>query len=962
MRYALLTMVLNSLVLQKDSERDPASFPRERMAPPCPEKTKLQQFRESTFCWLPAFCWVAESPWGVHLAGMAVLLLWAMVEIWVSSWLTALQTKPPRPVVRLDIKPEREKEVEIPQPTRSLCLCRTPASDFASYEPLYWGDRYSSIAYPDVAYPDVEYPDVAYTDVGNWHHDDILCAEYDRHRSPSPISKASLKDPCFSSSSSSSTSAFFLSRLKNLDLCSTSEKWSSAKDSVGTLDSRPGDEMSETKASISCSELDSSVSKEKEKTAPEGETETRPSSLEEGELQPLASFAQINILESYEKDDHIVFVERSLAIHMGPVPPLQVKSPTVTEEKPTKVDSMNQTSFSDQEQEEEKKPTTLHFIDQKSLQNIDNHIKHKHMASLQGLVCTVKKTVLKASGQTRPCFRPDVTSRATSPWGDFVPDSSVLKNMDEKTRCFLEQHVKKKMVQWHCGIPTVIAQSFDMVQSSLQSCRELESSGRTGKEKQTEVTKDSGSLAGLISPGRKSPAVVARHTEMLPKTEEDAVLHSVDPQRIRKLTFHAAVKKLEIAMAAFPSVVETSFQIFRTLSDRVLPKLIRFGNKALRLKHPSLTFIGKEALCIIDLNIKHKRLAHIWSLPTLSIESAAKMTSSSSEPEEDPAKRLSKKKPYIAESIWEPDPKGKALHAGASDILDSSISLSSPSSLSSPLVSEMTTGSSELTGPKKDISQGVSYKPRVTISIPDTWPKEKIRAPTMKPLAVTPELPESSTSSFSSSSFSPEKLSESYVRPAPSQKLLTSSVSSQTERTLEDPRVKTPPSLEPKEGVEADGKGTKIEKEAEAETEEGAKVDGRGTEPKMEEEEPISRTSIFLELELKKEKLNLHLLKKIEAYLQPQQRAAIEFNVDVDKAAGRKAKKPAPTHDRSGPATREKPRRPFCYVCMPLDETGSTVKTVCWALPKWILEMNGYRVPQVARFEGRGRGPRPAPK
>ncbi|XP_061456295.1 zinc finger protein RFP-like [Rhineura floridana] len=48
-----------------------------------------------------------------------------------------------------------------------------------------------------------------------------------------------------------------------------------------------------------------------------------------------------------------------------------------------------------------------------------------------------------------------------------------------------------------------------------------------------------------------------------------------------------------------------------------------------------------------------------------------------------------------------------------------------------------------------------------------------------------------------------------------------------------------------------------------------------------------------------------------------------------------------------------KPCRPFCYICMPLEENGAAVKTVGWALSKRILEMNGNPVPQVVWFESK---------
>lgn len=167
-------------------------------------------------------------------------------------------------------------------------------------------------------------------------------------------------------------------------------------------------------------------------------------------------------------------------------------------------------------------------------------------------------------------------------------------------------------------------------------------------------------------------------------------------------------------------------------------------------------------------------------------------------------------------------------------------------------------------------------------------------------------------------------------------------------------------------GAKADGKRTEAETGAGpagrgAPAAPWAEGDGNGRAESKgwqeEEDRPVTHTSILLELELKKEKLNLHLKKRLGAPLLPQQRAALELSVDVDRPPGsRKAKRAAPQPPPPGPEAQGKPSRPFCYVCMPLDDSGSGVKTVCWDLPRWILDLNGHRVPQVARFEKRSKG------
>ncbi|KAK9393019.1 hypothetical protein NXF25_016281 [Crotalus adamanteus] len=105
---------------------------------------------------------------------------------------------------------------------------------------------------------------------------------------------------------------------------------------------------------------------------------------------------------------------------------------------------------------------------------------------------------------------------------------------------------------------------------------------------------------------------------------------------------------------------------------------------------------------------------------------------------------------------------------------------------------------------------------------------------------------------------------------------------------------------------------------------------------------PITRASLFLQLDLTKEKLNLHLQKRLEAALRPRQRAGLSLRVGT--GAGK---------ERGPP-----PHRPFCYVCMAPERRGAAVRTGCWALPQRILDMSDGRVPQVARLERRPREPR----
>ncbi|KAM6423772.1 leucine-rich repeat transmembrane protein CCDC168 isoform 1-T3 [Liasis olivaceus] len=370
---------------------------------------------------------------------------------------------------------------------------------------------------------------------------------------------------------------------------------------------------------------------------------------------PRTSFAQINILQSstVEKKDHIVLVEKSFEICMGAMPASMATT------------SPPRLMIADKEETGDK-PLGLPLLDQMAFQCLDIRVKEQKEKPCNTTEKSTPKTSSQKEGEpTKPNVTTD--SAGTLPDSEKIP--FVLKAMDEKSRGFLEFHIKKKMVQRRCGVPTMVTKSVNQFQS-------LKNPFRVDPKRPTQnvllIPSNAEAPAHLHLPPRNAMAVYVKSLQVSPRTkgyyifhkvdpeeirkgafstpgkkpglktrdsqrtQRNYVLFSVEPEKLRKLLFHLTVKMVEIQKGAFPETVENSFRIFNILSVKPLPKLIHFGNKIPRPKHLSLSFVAREALCIIDLNISHKYVVYTWGIPTLHSKSMEKTTSGISKPMEHP--------------------------------------------------------------------------------------------------------------------------------------------------------------------------------------------------------------------------------------------------------------------------------------------------------------------------------------
>ncbi|ETE72137.1 hypothetical protein L345_02061, partial [Ophiophagus hannah] len=356
---------------------------------------------------------------------------------------------------------------------------------------------------------------------------------------------------------------------------------------------------------------------------------------------PQTSFAQINIVESstFEKEDHVILVEKSLEIRMGPLP------------APTAPGSLPRLRVGDKEAAGEK-PSPFPLLDQMAIQCLDFRVKEQQeeLAEKTTEKSSPKPSYEKEEEPTQP-FKVTADPAGGLPPGDWEEVPAVLKAVDEKRRNFLEFHIKKKMVQRRCGVPTVVINSVNQFQSvGKKSFREdlkkmmqnvllipseaevparpallprnamaaymkslQEPPGAKGHYLFHKANPEDFRKVGCFPAPEEELGLKSRDSQ---RSQRNCILLSVEPEKLRKLLFHLTVKMVEIQKEAFPEMVEDSLRTFNILSVKPLPKPIRFGNKISRPKPLSLAFMAQEALCIIDFNIGHKYMVFTWGIPT----------------------------------------------------------------------------------------------------------------------------------------------------------------------------------------------------------------------------------------------------------------------------------------------------------------------------------------------------------
>ncbi|KAJ7306040.1 hypothetical protein JRQ81_010406 [Phrynocephalus forsythii] len=775
MRYTYGALVLTSLLLHKELDRGPALHSwdtggvKDAPAQPLHEDSRQLRF-VNTFRPALRLSWLPKPPWGANFLGLAVLLFCLLVEWWASSRGTTWPAQPqparetavrrpwararPLQAPRLDpgwqLEPEFNPELETEQDEGQLALRGTSrgwlslphgspsscctfslpaapppcasgmwlASSVNSYEPPWEAQRLSPVTYKATLHGQGSRTD--------GHPED------DRPRSPlrgsitirtascsSPSSSSSSCSCPFSSPSSSSSSSSpspspshleqqdWHSGYRNL-LTAVQDSLGTRQDSTDELESQGSDRSSklDDPHASEVGTLEHSYVLMVPQRPPEMErVGPRARALlghfpEGTQSWALPPFAQLNFQQSsaYGKENGILLVAKSLEIHIGPAPvPVRKAAPP----KPTS---------SDQRRMEEETPTGLtHCSHHVCFLGRDAGVKHRlHDAPEEALPRASPKSRWPPKKQGRlsgsPCKPKNVDP------GDWA-----LRSMREEVQQCLESHVRKKMVQRQCGLPSVVVWSLRLFHALEDyHLEQLESRRPKATPKGLPVTIRAG------SPNRRgSPAGSAKRMQRLqasqaydalqPPGPEKAkeppvsplgtppglrrgaasqgprakyVLLSVDPGDLRRLLFHLLVKMLDIKRATFPAVVENSFQSIGSLSMCPLPKLIHWGIKTPRPKGLALPFVAGEALYLIDLNIRHKYLLYTWKLPAAYVPSTAERDAAPSWQPRGPKGAVVKAQAHAVAGLpvlLVAHSKGKVLPAGPLQLLSASTSRKPPS-------------------------------------------------------------------------------------------------------------------------------------------------------------------------------------------------------------------------------------------------------------------------------------------
>ncbi|XP_065431367.1 uncharacterized protein LOC122172953 [Chrysemys picta bellii] len=180
--------------------------------------------------------------------------------------------------------------------------------------------------------------------------------------------------------------------------------------------------------------------------------------------------------------------------------------------------------------------------------------------------------------------------------------------MDGDTRDRLERHLRKMTLQRRWGLPRRIQESLRLF-SAFAPPAGAQLPGAGGERG--------------IGQSRLRPSQSDVHTGS--RLAGDSRTHGLAAERRDELQRHLARKCLEIRLGVRPALVERSQRV-ATEGERIpLPKLICAGQKPPKVRAGSLPCLPPTAVDILDMNVRHKQLAHLWGLPTLQAASLRRM-------------------------------------------------------------------------------------------------------------------------------------------------------------------------------------------------------------------------------------------------------------------------------------------------------------------------------------------------
>ncbi|TFJ97529.1 EGF-like module-containing mucin-like hormone receptor-like 1-like [Platysternon megacephalum] len=246
--------------------------------------------------------------------------------------------------------------------------------------------------------------------------------------------------------------------------------------------------------------------------------------------------------------------------------------------------------------------------------SLERHVQAKRLQHALGLPCTLQ-SALKIFMPPAP--KP--TARRPSGAGRVVTMPQALPFLSVGSRTELERHLQRMVHLKRWGMPRRIQESLRLLMPATPPHPRLSPlpSGRWAPKGPGPVTR------AVQTPGlrARAPARASRG----PARASESTPGSRCCRDTRELQGHIARKGLEIRLGALPAVLRSS-QKMAALGrrDLLLPKLIPPGRKAPLARHRLCPLLRRKADSV-ELNVRHKHIQYLWALPTLYVESLAKM-------------------------------------------------------------------------------------------------------------------------------------------------------------------------------------------------------------------------------------------------------------------------------------------------------------------------------------------------
>lgn len=480
---------------------------------------------------------------------------------------------------------------------------------------------------------------------------------------------------------------------------------------------------------------------------------------------------------------------------------------------------------------------------------------------------------------------------------------------NEKTKYCLEFHIKKKIIKETWGIPPKETEPLKKSTHFASHFQEkLTANCFTYRKKETSTIVHARSYECLNFPyvhfaSDARPSIMSE-ARKIPK---NVFVRSLTSEEINKLIYHTTVKSLQVRLGTLPAMVQVSFKAVYFNLKRPLTKLIHYGNKLKRAKDLYLPFIDQDALHLIDFNVKHKYLVFLWKLPTVYSESMKMMI------------------PNAPWTLTRIQPSG-----AVTNITDNETSFSSANMQDKCITL------------KKSLY-------RQALIIPQAW--NSFSPPALQS-DISENILEADLEVIPAVNNSPSNLRQNIEKDVKWSILQQQCNICGINAEQQSVSAKSQMNNHPEESFyqKVSTSASRAHRGHDRKGKHSNKTKRIFSYPVAS----ITRTSIYLELENKKEKLNVHLNKKMKRNLELPLAGSPEF-CNIDKAAERKKKitldQNHDTHSNSHGKTEE--GKPFCYVCMSSNKSDSTHKTVYWTLPKSVMEKNGYKAPQVIKIENK---------